>query len=83
MGVGFVGNGLYNLTQRDMKPPYTTNALGVALGIGWEFLRDDRLTFQILATQHVAAIGELTTEHGSIQNVVGNYWLVGGMLVIR
>jgi len=83
MGVGFVGNGLYNLAQRDLKPPYTTNALAVVLGIGWEFLRDDRVTFQILTTQHVAALGELTTERGSIQNVVGNYWLVGGMLVIR
>jgi len=83
MGVGFVGNGLHTLWQPDLKPPYTTNALAVVLGIGWEFLRDDRVTFQILTTQHVAALGELTTEHGSIQNVVGNYWLVGGMLVIR
>jgi len=83
MGVGFVGNGIYNRTQQALKPPYTTNAMALVIGIGWEFLREDRFTFQILATQHVAALGELTTETRSIKNVVGNYWLVGGMLVIR
>jgi hypothetical protein len=84
MGIGFVGNGIYNFAQRNLEPPFTTNAMAVVLGIAWEFLRRDSMTFQILGTHHVAALGELTTTTGNpIQDVVGNYWLVGGALVIR
>ena len=84
MGIGFVGNGIYNPTQPSLEPPFTTNAMAVVLGIAWEFLRQESLTLQILGTPHVAALGELTTATGRpIQDVVGNYWLVGGALVIR
>jgi hypothetical protein len=83
MGIGFVGNGLYTYDQPNPAPPFTTNAIALTLGMGWEFVRQRRVTLQILATQHVVALGELTTATGSIKNVVGNYWLVGGALVIR
>lgn len=84
MGIGFVGNGVHNFTQPNLEPPYTTNAMAIVLGIAWEFLRQESLTLQILGTHHVAALGELTTPTGGpIQDVVGNYWLVGGALVIR
>lgn len=83
MGIGFVGNGIHTYNQRDPAPPFTTNAVALTLGLGWEFVRARRLTLQVLATQHVVALGELTTADGSIKNVVGNYWLVGGALVVR
>lgn len=84
MGIGFVGNGIHNFTQPNLEPPYTTNAVAIVLGIAWEFLRQESLTLQILGTHHVAAVGELTTATGApLQDVVGNYWLVGGALVIR
>lgn len=84
MGIGFVGNGIYNPTQRNLEPPFTTNAVALVIGLGWEFMRAERARFQFLATHHVVALGELTTvDGGSLKNVVGNYWLVGGALVIR
>jgi hypothetical protein len=84
MGVGIAGNGLYNPAGPPLAPPYTTNALGIAYGIGWEFLASRRWGVQVHAMQHVAALGELTTTAGtSVKNVVGNYWTVGAGVVIR
>ena len=84
MGLGFAGNGIYNPTQRNLKPPFTTNALALTYGIGWVFRREERLAMQVHGGHYVVAIGELTTVDGTtIQNVVGNYWMVTGALVIR
>jgi hypothetical protein len=83
MGIGFVGNAIYNFAQPNPPPPFTTNAIALVLGIGWEFLPKERFTLQLLATQHVVALGELTTPDGSIKNVVGNYWTTGVGLVFR
>lgn len=84
MGMGFAGNGLYNPFQPALKPPYTTNALALSFGIGWVFRRERRLAFQVQGAQYVVAIGELTLVDGTtISNVVGNYWMVTGALVIR
>lgn len=84
MGLGIAGNGLYNPNGPPLPPPYTTNALGLAFGIGWEHRLNTRWAVQAHALQHVAGLGELTTASGEvIRNVVGNYWTVGGAIVIR
>ena len=84
MGVGFVGNGLWSPIGPALSPPFSTNALGVMYGIGWTIKTDKRFNLQIHLTQHVAALGELTTVSGSsLRNVVGNYWTIGTALVLR
>jgi hypothetical protein len=84
MGIGIVGNGLFSPLGPQLAPPYTTNALGIVYGVGWEFAKHRRWNLQAHAMHHVAALGELTTVSGeSIKNVVGNYWTVGVAFVIR
>jgi len=84
MGIGIAGNGLYNPSGPVLAPPYTTNALAINFGVGWEFTINRRWAFQVHGLQHVAALGELTTVAGGrIRNVVGNYWTVGAAVVIR
>jgi hypothetical protein len=84
MGLGIAGNGLYSPIGPPLAPPYTTNALGIAYGVGWEFKVAGRWSIEIHGLHHVAALGELITTSGtSVKNVVGNYWTVGTALVIR
>ena len=84
MGIGIVGNGLFNPNGPALAPPYTTNALALNFGVGWEFKVSRHFGFQVHGMQHVASLGELTTVSGErIRNVVGNYWTVGGAIVIR
>ena len=83
MGVGFAGNGIIGPIGPDLKKPYSTNALGVTYGIGWIVKQERRWTVQASFSHHVAAIGELATESGTIKNVVGNYWTSGMAIVFR
>jgi hypothetical protein len=84
MGLGIAGNGLYNPIGPPLAPPYTTNALAIAYGVGWEFPLGRHWGIQVHGMQHVAALGELTTTAGTtVKNVVGNYWTVGAAVVIR
>jgi hypothetical protein len=82
MGVGFAGNGIYSVAI-PIRPPYSTNALGVVYGTGWVFMRERRLALQLYGSHNVAAIGELNTGTTTIRNVVGNFWTVGTGIVIR
>jgi hypothetical protein len=84
MGVGFAGHGLYSPFGPKLAPPYSTNALGIAYGIGWIFRPERRVTLQANFSHHIAALGELSTVSGeTVQNVVGNYWTSGMAVVIR
>ena len=84
MGIGIAGNGLYNPAGPPLPPPYTTNAIGVAFGVGWEHRFNRRWGVEAHAMQHIAGLGELTTSSGEvIRNVVGNFWTVGVGIVIR
>jgi len=82
MGIGFVKNFVYDATN-DIYPPYTTNALALTYGAGWEFRTRSRVGFQVYGTQHIVALGDLTFNEGTIENVLGNYWSVGASIVIR
>lgn len=84
MGIGIAGNGLFNPNGPLLKPPYTTNALGIVYGVGWQRMINRRWGVEAHALHHVAALGEITTAaEVRIRNVVGNYWTVGGAIVIR
>jgi hypothetical protein len=83
IGVGFAGTGMAS-PWFELKEPYSTNALGVTYGLGWNFMRDRRWGVQALWQHHIAAIGELTPQSGAtVKNVVGNYWTSGMAIVYR
>jgi hypothetical protein len=63
-----------------------SKALSVVIGGGWEFRPTPRLGMQVLASQHVSAIGDLTTGDPTVPDVpdvVGNFWSLGVAIVIR
>jgi hypothetical protein len=60
-----------------------SKALSLVIGGGWEFKGPGRFGVQVFGSQHVAALGDLTTAEGSVPDVVGNYWSVGAGVVIR
>ena len=82
MGIAFVKNFVYDATN-DVFPPYTTNAMALTYGAGWEFRGRGRIGFQVYGTHHVVALGDLAFNQGTVENVLGNYWSVGGSIVIR
>ena len=81
MGMAFVRNWL--ATVENTAPPIRSRAFGLGLGTGWEWLTGCHGGAQIYAAQHVAALGDLTTSTGSVENVMGNFWSIGGAFVIR
>ena len=63
-----------------------SKALSVVIGGGWEFRPTPRLGMQLFASQHVSAIGDLTTGDPTVPevpDVVGNFWSIGVAIVIR
>jgi hypothetical protein len=81
-GMSFVRNWV------DVIGPSAINskALSVVIGGGWEFRPTPRLGFQLFATQHVSAVGDLDTgnpEVPQVPDVVGNFWSLGVGIVIR
>jgi len=63
-----------------------SKALSVVIGGGWEFRPTPRLGMQVLAAQHVSAIGDLATGDPTVPevpDVVGNFWSLGVAIVIR
>jgi hypothetical protein len=61
----------------------SSKALSLVIGGGWEFRGRGRFGFQLFASQHVGALGDLRTAEGDIPDVVGNFWSVGAAIVIR
>ncbi len=60
-----------------------SKALSVVIGGGWVFRPASRFGFQLFASQHVAALGDLKTAEEDIQDVIGNFWSIGAAIVIR
>lgn len=58
-------------------------ALSVVIGTGWLFLRDRPVGVQVVAAQHVSALGDLQTGAGSFTDVIGNFWSIGVGVVLR
>jgi len=77
-GMAFVRNWVFELDS-----PSLQKALSIHIGAGWEFPVSRRLGVELFAAQHAAALGDFETQHGVVQDVMGNFWSIGGALVIR
>ena len=42
-----------------------------------------RIGLQVFGAQHAAALGDLQTGTGQVPDVIGNFWSLGGGIVIR
>ena len=83
-GMAFVRNWVIDLAgSGDPAPPFTSKALSVGIGAGWEWRLRPHFGVQVFGSQHVAALGDLTTGQARFENVVGNFWTVGGAIVFR
>jgi hypothetical protein len=80
-GMAFLTNWLNIIDET--SPRIRSKAFALALGTGWEWPVSQRLGMQVFAAQHVAALGDLQTDVRTAENVVGNFWSVGGAIVIR
>jgi len=60
-----------------------SKALSVVIGTGWVFRADKRIGWQLFASQHAGALGDLQTTHAEVPDVMGNYWSIGAALVFR
>jgi hypothetical protein len=78
-GMGFVRNWVDTLGTDAIN----SKALSVVIGGGWAFRTEQRVSFQLFASQHALALGDLQTEHGEVADVMGNYWSIGAAIVIR
>lgn len=78
-GMAFVRNWVDTLGPDAIN----SKALSVVIGGGWAFRKNERLGFQLFATQHALALGDLQTAHSEVGDVMGNYWSIGAAIVIR
>lgn len=78
-GMAFVRNWV-DATGPD---PINSKALSVVIGGGWAFRPMSRVGFQVFASQHAGAIGDLQVAGGDVPDVMSNYWTIGGALVFR
>jgi hypothetical protein len=84
MGFAFVKNWVYSTSSSDGAPPYTTTGLGLTYGTGWAFRPTGRVSMQIFGAHYVTTLGNLTTgTETTVENVIGNIWVVGAALVFR
>jgi hypothetical protein len=80
-GMAFLRNWLDALDEAE--PPLRSKAFALAIGAGWEWTLKGRVGAQAFGAQHAAALGDLQTSDVTIQNVMGNFWSLGGAIVIR
>ncbi len=78
-GMAFVRNWVDTLGPDAIN----SKALSVVIGGGWAFRSDKRVGFQVFASQHAGALGDLQTASSEVQDVLGNYWSFGAALVFR
>jgi len=60
-----------------------SKALSVVVGGGWAFRVEKHVGFELFASQHAGALGDLQTVAGDVPDVLGNYWSIGAALVFR
>ena len=83
-GMAFVRNWVVDLSGgSNTAPPFTSKALSVGIGAGYEWRLRPRFGVQVFGSQHVAALGDLQANQTVIENVVGNFWTIGGAIVFR
>jgi hypothetical protein len=60
-----------------------SKALSLVIGGGWTFQPEKRISLQLFASQHAAALGDLRTADGDIPDVIGNFWAIGAAIAFR
>jgi hypothetical protein len=80
-GMAFVRNWI--VTTANTSDSFTSKAFALEIGGGWEWRFSQRFGTQVFGSQHVATLGDLETATTRVENVVGNFWSVGGAIVIR
>jgi hypothetical protein len=78
-GMAFVHNWVHALGPH----PDNSKALSLVVGGGWEFRSKGPIGLQLLAQQHVGALGDLQTADSTFNDVTGNFWSAGAAIVIR
>jgi hypothetical protein len=68
---------------RQYRPAIHIQGAQRRIGAGWEWRLRPRFGVQVFGSQHVAALGDLQANQAIIENVVGNFWTVGGAIVFR
>ena len=62
----------FTTRRTTLTPPFTTNAMALTYGGGWEFRSSGRVGLQIFGSHSVVALGDLNVTGGStVENVVG------------
>ena len=79
-GMAFVRNWV---VDTDTSTSFTSKAFALEVGGGWEWRFGRRFGTQVFGSQHVAALGDLQGATQKVENVMGNFWSVGGGIVIR
>jgi hypothetical protein len=79
-GMAFVRNWV---VDTNTSTSFTSKAFALEVGAGWEWRFARRLGTQVFGSQHVATLGDLETGTTRVENVVGNFWSIGGGIVIR
>jgi hypothetical protein len=79
-GMAFVRNWV---VETNASTTFTSKAFALEIGGGWEWRFSRRFGTQLFGSQHVATLGDLETATTRVENVVGNFWSVGGGIVIR
>jgi hypothetical protein len=80
-GLAYMRNWLGTIDGATKAQRSTAFALG--LGTGWEWRMRGRFGAQVFGSQHVVAVGDLETNSGIAENVMGNFWSFGAAIVIR
>lgn len=81
MGLAFVRNWILSVDGEESG--IRSKALAVGLSGGWEFRASRHFGFELIGSQHVAALGDLELSNRTLQNVMGNFWSAGAGIVIR
>ena len=79
-GMAFVRNWV---VATDTSTSFTSKAFALEIGGGWEWRFARHFGTQVFGSQHVATLGDLETATTRVENVVGNFWSIGGGIVIR
>ena len=79
-GMAFVRNWV---VETDTSTTFISKAFALEIGGGWEWRFSQRLGAQMFGSQHVATLGDLENATTRVENVVGNFWSVGGAIVLR
>jgi hypothetical protein len=78
-GMAFIRNWVDTLGPGSIN----SKALSIVIGGGWAFRVEKRVGFELFASQHAGALGDLQTADSEVPDVMGNYWAIGGALVFR